>query len=99
MTVRWLSEHRRVLAATTVLLLAGAAVLATAGGGSSAAQRTRRPPPTVAAFESARRQLAVEQTQVQQLRTLTSRQSVEISSLRAEVRALRHRRARHSQTK
>jgi septal ring factor EnvC (AmiA/AmiB activator) len=99
MTVRWLSEHRRVLAATTVLLLVAAAVLATVGGGSSAAQRTRRPAPTVAALASTRRQLAVEQTEVQQLRTLTSRQSLEISSLRAEVRALRRRRARHNHMK
>ena len=98
MTVRWLCEHRRVLAATTVLLLVAIAVLATVGGGS-AAQRARRPAPTVAALASTRRQLAVEQTAVQQLRTLTSRQSLEISSLRAEVRALRRRRARHNHRK
>jgi septal ring factor EnvC (AmiA/AmiB activator) len=99
MTVRWLSEHRRVLAAATVLLVVAAAVPATVGGGSSAAQRTRRPAPTVAALASTRRHLAVEQTEVQQLRTLTSRQSLEISSLRAEVRALRRRRAHHNHRK
>jgi hypothetical protein len=99
MTVRWLSEHRRVLAATTVLLLAAAAALATVGGGSSAAQRTRPPAATATALASTRRQLAVEQTEVQQLRTLTSSQLVEIWSLRAEVRALRRRRVRHNHRK
>jgi hypothetical protein len=99
MTVRWLCEHRRVLAATIVLLSVAAAVLATVGGGSSAAQRPRPAAPTATALASTRRQLAVDRALVQQLRTLTSRQSLEISSLRAEVRALRRRRVRHNHRK
>jgi hypothetical protein len=99
MRVRWLCEHRRVLAATTVPLLVAAAVLATVGGGSSAAHRTRRPAATATVLASTRRQLAVDQALVQQLRSLNPRQSLVISSLRAQVRALRRRRARHNHRK
>ena len=90
MTGRWLSEHRRLLAATIGPALLLAVALAALGGGSSAAQRIRRPPPAAAALVATRGQLVAEQAQVKQLQTLTSRQSAEISSLKAQLQALRH---------
>jgi TolA-binding protein len=91
--VRWLSEHRRLLVATTVLVLLVAAALASVGGGSSAAQRSGRPARTSAALVASGRALGAERAQVKQLQALTSRQSVEISSLRAQLNALRHHQA------
>jgi Spy/CpxP family protein refolding chaperone len=90
MTGRWLSEHRRLLAATIGSALLLAVALVALGGGSSAAQRSRRPPPAAAALVATRGQLVGDQAQVTQLQTLTSRQSAEISSLRAQLQALRH---------
>jgi uncharacterized protein HemX len=93
--VRWLSEHRRLLVATTVLALLVAAALASVGGGSSAAQRSGRPARTSAALVASGRALVAEQAQVKQLQALTSRQSAEISSLRAQLEALRHHHHHH----
>jgi hypothetical protein len=90
MTARWLSEHRRLLATTIVIALLVAVALATFGGGSSAAQPSRRPAPAITALAASRQELAAEQAQVKQLQTLTSRQSAEISSLKAQLQALRH---------
>jgi hypothetical protein len=92
--LRWLSEHRRLLVSTTVVALLIAVALATAGGGSSAAQRSGRPAPTSAALVPSGQALVAEQAQVKHLQTLTSRQSAEISSLRAQRTALRHHQAR-----
>ena len=90
MTARWLSEHRRLLSATIGPVLLVAIALAAFGGGSSAAQRSRWPPQTAAALVASRGQLVAEQAQVKQLQTLISRQSAEISSLTAQLHALRH---------
>jgi cell division protein FtsB len=89
MTARLLSEHRRLLATTSVLVLLVVVALAALRGGSSAAQRSRQPP-AVAALVASRGRLVAEQAQVKQLQTLSSRQSVEISSLKAQLQALRH---------
>ena len=90
MTARWLSEHRRLLAAAIGPVLLVVVALVALGGGSSAAQRGRRPPPAAAALVATRGQLGGEQAQVKQLQTPTSRQSAEISSLKAQLQALRH---------
>jgi hypothetical protein len=90
MTARWLSEHRRLLAATIGPALLVAVALAVLSGGSSAAQSSGRPPSTAAARVANRGQLVAEQAQVKQLQTLTLRQSAEISSLHAQLHALRH---------
>ena len=96
MTARWLSEHRRLLGATIGPVLLVAIALAAFGGGSSAAQRSRWPPQTAAALVASRGQLVAEQAQVKQLQALTSRQSAEISSLKAlrhpQPHSHRHRR-------
>jgi hypothetical protein len=90
MTGRWFSEHRRLLAATTGPALLVVVALVALGGGSSAAQRSRQPPPAAAALVATRARLVAEQAQVKQLQTLTKRQSAEISSLSAQLQALRH---------
>lgn len=92
MTGRWLSEHRRLLAATIGPALLLAAALVALGGGSSAAQRSRlaRPLPSPPALVAGRGELAAERAQVKHLQTLTSTQSAEIASLKAQLRALRH---------
>ena len=90
MTARWLAEHRRLLTATIAPALLIAVALATFGGGSSAAQRSRQPAAATAALVASRGQLVAEQAQVKQLQTLTSRQSAEISSLKAQLQALGH---------
>ena len=95
MTARWLSEHRRLLAATIGLALLAAVALAALSGGSSAAQRSRRPPAAAAALVATGGQLVAEQAQVKQLQTLTSRQSAEISSLKAQLHELRHPHPHH----
>jgi hypothetical protein len=89
MTVRWLSEHRRLLGLTLALGLLVAVALATFGG-PSAAQRTARPAPEPAAVVATRWQLTAEQAQAKQLQALTSKQSAEISSLKARLQGLRH---------
>lgn len=89
MTARWLSEHRRMLGVTLALVLMVAVALATLGG-SSAAQRTGRPRPEPAGLVASRRQLVAERAQAKHLRALTSRQSAEISSLNARLKALPH---------
>jgi hypothetical protein len=86
---RWLAEHRRLLAATIGPVLLLAVALLALGGGSSAAQRSKRPPSTAAPLVASRGQLVAEQTQVRQLQALTSSQSAEISSLKAQLQARR----------
>jgi hypothetical protein len=97
MTGRWLSEHRRLLATMGLIVLLVVVAPVALGGGSSAAQRSSRPPPAAAALVATRARLVAEQGQVKQLQTLSLKQSVEISSLKARLQALRrpHRHRHH----
>ncbi|MGA2014737.1 MAG: hypothetical protein ABSH51_30005 [Solirubrobacteraceae bacterium] len=95
MIARWLSEHRRLLAATIGPALLLAVALVALGGGSSAAQQSRPQPSAAAALIATRGQLVGQRAQVNQLQRLASRQSAEISSLKAQLRALRQPHRHH----
>jgi cell division protein FtsB len=90
---RWSSEHRRLLAATIVVVLLIAAALAAVGGSSSAAPRRAHVASSSAFVRSTA--LLAKQAQVEQLRALTARQSAQISSLSAQLQAVRAHNRRH----